>query len=268
MTKHRYFSYLAIMFAPIKKGRNAMNQAYQVKLDAFEGPLDLLLHLINQYEIDIYDIPMAEITEQYMRYIHTMQHLELDIASEYLVMAATLIAIKSNMLLPKQEVFEDTDDYEEDPREELMQRLIEYRKYKNVAERLKEKDMNTNQIFTRAPVVFETFSEQKRPMEKGNISIYDMLGALGRMFERKKWNEPLDTKIERSEIPIEQRMEDILQSVKKEKDGVSFDQLFPYYSRSHIVITFMALLELMKDHKVYCKQTTHFDSLYVFCMEE
>jgi segregation and condensation protein A len=250
------------------KGRIAMNQAYQVKLDAFEGPLDLLLHLINQYEIDIYDIPMAEITEQYMRYIHTMRHLELNIASEYLVMAATLIAIKSNMLLPKQEVIEDIDEYEEDPREELMQRLIEYKKYKNVAERLKEKDTNSNQTFTRAPVIFETFSEQKPPIKKGDISIYDMLGALGRMFERKKWREPLDTKIERNEIPIEQRMEAILQTVKKEKDGIQFDQLFPYCSRSHIVITFMALLELMKDHKVYCKQTTHLDSLCVFYREE
>ena len=107
-----------------------MNQAYQVKLDTFEGPLDLLLHLINQYEIDIYDIPVAQITEQYMNYIHAMQHLELNIASEYLVMAATLLAIKSQMLLPKQEIDEIEEEYVEDPREELMQRLIEYRKFK------------------------------------------------------------------------------------------------------------------------------------------
>ena len=123
-----------------------MNQAYQVKLDAFEGPLDLLLHLINQYEIDIYDIPMAQMTKQYMSYIHTMQQLEINIASEYLVMAATLIAIKSNMLLPKQEIVDDTDEYTEDPREELMQRLIEYRKYKNIADQFKEKEVNANQI--------------------------------------------------------------------------------------------------------------------------
>ena len=105
-----------------------MNQAYQVELDAFEGPLDLLLHLINQQEIDIYDIPMAEITKQYMDYIHTMQKLELNIASEYLVMAATLVAIKSQMLLPNQEMIDEIDEYTEDPREELIGRLIEYRK--------------------------------------------------------------------------------------------------------------------------------------------
>src|SRR5690606_30870527 len=102
-------------------------EAYKVKIDAFEGPLDLLLHLINSYEIDIYDIPVAQITEQYMIYIHTMQKLELDIASEYLVMAATLLAIKSQMLLPNPEIDEIEDEYEEDPREELVKRLIEYR---------------------------------------------------------------------------------------------------------------------------------------------
>src|SRR6185312_14133630 len=100
---------------------------YQVKIDAFEGPLDLLLHLVNELEIDIYDIPVAEITEQYMEYVNTMQKIELNIASEYLVMAATLLEIKSAMLLPKKEVISE-DEYEEDPREELINRLIEYRK--------------------------------------------------------------------------------------------------------------------------------------------
>ena len=111
---------------------------YHVKINAFEGPLDLLLHLINRLEIDIYDIPVSEITEQYMLYIHTMQELHLDIASEYLVMAATLLSIKSRMLLPKQEeeLFEDEfgEEPEEDPRDELMRRLIEYRKYKEAAD--------------------------------------------------------------------------------------------------------------------------------------
>lgn len=241
-----------------------MGQAYQVKLDAFEGPLDLLLHLIKQYEIDIYDIPMAQITKQYMKYIHTMQHLELNVASEYLVMAATLIAVKSHMLLPKQDIFNETDDYLEDPREELMHRLIEYRKYKNIAEKLKEKEIDANQIFTRAPFVSEDFISQKKPILQGDQSLYDMLGALGKMFERKSWNEPLDSKIKRAEISIEQRMDDVLKLVKREERGISFDELFPYKSRAHIVVTFLALLELMKANAIYCKQAKHFDSLFVF----
>ncbi|MFD1850533.1 segregation/condensation protein A [Oceanobacillus bengalensis] len=245
-----------------------MNQAYQVKLDAFEGPLDLLLHLINKYEIDIYDIPMAEITHQYMDYVHTMQRLELNIASEYLVMAASLVAIKSQMLLPKQEILDESDEYMEDPRDELMKRLIEYRKFKEAAVKFKEKEMEANQIFTRSPTVFDNLSIEKQPVRKGDVSVYDMLSALGKMFERKSWNQPLDTKISRVEIPIEQRMKDVLETVKASKVGVAFDDLFPYPSRSHIVITFMALLELMKSKEVDCKQKNNFETLYVYYLEE
>ncbi len=111
-----------------------------IKLDVFEGPLDLLLHLIQKLEIDVYDIPIAAITEQYMQYIHAMKSLELEVAGEYLVMAATLMAIKSQMLLPKQEILiEENDPYEEDPRDMLVAQLLEYRKYKYAAEQLSEK---------------------------------------------------------------------------------------------------------------------------------
>ncbi|WP_106497359.1 segregation/condensation protein A [Lentibacillus sp. Marseille-P4043] len=244
-----------------------MNQAYQVKIDSFEGPLDLLLHLINRYEIDIYDIPVAQITRQYMEYIHTMQKLELNIASEYLVMASTLLALKSQMLLPKQEIETEDDEFAEDPREELMGRLIEYRKYKKAAENLQEKELDANQIFTRSPVHFDNV-DVDQPVEKGDISIYDMLGALGKMLERKKWNEPLETKIKRIEISIEERMKEVRQVVKASEQGVSFDNLFTYQSRSHIVVTFMALLELMKEKEVYCVQEKQLDTLYVFYMEE
>ncbi|TQS74454.1 segregation/condensation protein A [Ornithinibacillus gellani] len=238
-----------------------MNDGYQVKLDSFEGPLDLLLHLINRYEIDIYDIPVAEITEQYMQYIHTMKRLELNIASEYLVMAATLIAIKSQMLLPKQQL-PDEEEYMEDPREELMNRLIEYRKYKNAAEQLKEKETNANQIFTRPPVIFKELEKQV-PIMPGELSIYDMLGALGKMLERKKWTAPLETKVHRAEIPIEQRMEEVLMQVQQTKDGILFDELFTYPSKSNMVVTFIAILELMKKQQIYCRQTKHFEALYI-----
>ncbi|MFD2630733.1 segregation/condensation protein A [Oceanobacillus kapialis] len=245
-----------------------MSEAYQVKLEAFEGPLDLLLHLINKYEIDINDIPVAQITEQYMQYIHTMQKLDLNIASEYLVMAATLVAIKSQMLLPKQEIDEELDDYVEDPREELMQRLIEYRKYKDAAEKLKEKEDDSSQLFTRSPIVFRELKQSPTKVVQGDLTIYDMLGALGKMMERKKWKEPLETKVQRAEIPIEQRMEEVIELVRKRQNGIYFDELFTYQSRTHIVVTFMAVLELMKSRKVFCEQERHFDALLVHYMEE
>jgi len=237
-----------------------MSLQYRVKLEAFEGPLDLLLHLIKQYEIDIYDVPLVEIIDQYTRYIETMKYLELNMASEYLVMAATLIALKSEMLLPKQEI-EDDDEYVEDPQEALMQRLINYRKYKEAAEKLKNKDHQ--QIYTRPTTLFR-YSDKKQPIEQGNISIYDMIGAVSKMLERKKWSQPLETRVTRIEIPIEQRMEEIVRLLTDEKENISFDQLFVYPSRSHIVVTFIALLELMKDNIVYCQQDGNFDSIYIY----
>src|SRR5690625_3049930 len=174
----------------------------------FEGPLDLLLHLINQYEIDIYDIPVAQITDQYLDYIHQMERLELNIASEYLVMAATLLALKSQMLLPKQEIKEEIDEYEEDPREELVQRLIKYRKFKEAAYHLQEKESDANQIYMRSPTVFD-HQNVNPTIVTGSVTIYDMIGAVHQMLKRKKWNEPLETKVQRIEIPIEQRMEDM-----------------------------------------------------------
>lgn len=244
-----------------------MNQAYHVKLDTFEGPLDLLLHLINRYEIDIYDIPMAQITEQYMEYIQTMQQLELNIASEYLVMAATLIEIKSQMLLPKQELPDQHDDYMEDPREELMERLIEYKKYKSLAKQLGKKELEANQIFTRPALPIDQDETPRASLNQGEVSIYDMLDALGRLFERKKWDAPLETKVQRVEIPVEQRMEEIMHIVKRAENGIAFEQMFPIPSRSLIVVSFIAILELMKENQIICKQKKHFDSLYLYDYE-
>ena len=142
---------------------------YNVKIDAFEGPLDLLLHLINRLEIDIYDIPVSEMTEQYLLYIHAMKELQLDLASEFLVMAATLLAIKSKMLLPKHEeemLDENFDiDLEEDPREELVERLIEYRKYKEAAGDLKSLEEERGLMFTKPPSDLSDLAKEKIPEE-------------------------------------------------------------------------------------------------------
>ena len=242
-----------------------MDEMYKVKLDTFEGPLDLLLHLVNELEIDIYDIPMAEITEQYLQYIQEMQRIELNIASEYLVMAATLLEIKSAMLLPKKEVkFED--EYEEDPREDLVNRLIEYRKYKEVAEQLKEKELEENQIFTRPPVQFEDWMK-KAPIQPGGVSVFDMLQALEKVIERKKWNEPLETTIQKMEISIEERMEEILKKISDVQQYIPFEELFPYANRSHIVTTFLAILQLLKNNDINCIQKNHFQTIYI-CRQE
>lgn len=241
-----------------------MEFTYEVKLDTFEGPLDLLLHLVKQLEIDIYDIPVSTITEQYMHYVKQMQTLELTVASEYLVMAATLIELKSQMLLPKQELPGDDEEYLEDPREELMQRLITYRKYKEAAEQFQEQDTHTT--FTRSPAVIPE-KKEVIPLQAGSVTIYDMMSALDKMFERKKWDQPLHTTVARAEIPIEERMEEIYQLVAMKQNGVNFESLFTIRSKPHIVTTFIAILELMKNQKVICKQENNFAALYIFINE-
>ncbi|MFC4387704.1 segregation/condensation protein A [Gracilibacillus marinus] len=234
---------------------------YKVKLDLFEGPLDLLLHLINKYEIDIYDIPVAEITQQYMSYIHAMQQLELDIASEYLVMAATLLEMKSKLLLPNQNV-ELEDEYEEDPREDLMRRLIEYRKYKQAAEQLKERELEQSNVLTRPPFHIEVNTERKIP--EGNANIYEMIHAMSKILERRKWNRPLETTIQKREIPIKERMDEIIDILDSSQSGVSFYNLFPTVTKNYIVATFIAILELMKSNDILCVQENHFDELMIY----
>ncbi len=243
-----------------------------MKIDAFEGPLDLLLHLINRLEIDIYDIPVSEITEQYMLYIHTMQELELDIASEYLVMAATLLSIKSRMLLPKQEedLFDDEfeGEQEEDPREELMRRLIEYRRYKEAAQDLRSLEEGRSQVYTKPPSDLSEYGSQStNQMDSLNVSLYDMLGAFQKMLRRKKIQKPLQTKITRQEIPIEKRMEEILEDLRINPGRRRFVDLFPSNSKDHLVVTFLAILELMKSHLVLIEQENNFSDIYVMGSE-
>lgn len=246
------------------------NLHYNVKIDSFEGPLDLLLHLINRLEIDIYDIPVAKITEQYLIYIHTMRELQLDLASEYLVMAATLLAMKSKMLLPKHEETLDEFEFEveEDPRDELVERLIEYRKYKEAATDLKQLENERGLMFTKPPSDLSDYTKELK-LEKAelNVSLYDMLAAFQKLMRRKKLQRPLSTKITRQEIPIEQRMAEIIGELKKTKGRTSFFDLFPSYEKDYIVVTFLAILELMKRREIYVEQESNFSEIFVMGKE-
>lgn len=238
---------------------------YNFKVEAFEGPLDLLLHLIHRYEIDIYNIPVAEITEQYLSYIHTMKDLQLDVASEYLVMAATLLQIKSKMLLPKQEedVPDNGEDFIDDPRQELMERLIEYKKYKQVAAELKEREQERAQLYTRSPIDFTSFQQEEETSLPLDITLYDMLAAFQKLMRRKKSKRPVTTRIARQEIPIEQRMSDILQQLETAEGRQSFYDLFVDEEREVMVVTFLAILELMKNQQIIIEQEHNFDEIFL-----
>ncbi|MCM3586452.1 segregation/condensation protein A [Mesobacillus maritimus] len=242
-------------------------EEYNVKIDAFEGPLDLLLHLINRLEIDIYDIPVSEITEQYLLFIHAMKELKLDVASEYLVMAATLLAIKSKMLLPKHEEEQDEEFFyeeEEDPRDELVERLIEYKKYKEAAHEFKSLEQDRGLIYTKPPSDLSDYAKEA-PSDKQdlNVTIYDMLAAFQKLMRRKKLQKPLSTKVTRQEIPIERRMGEILELLREKRERKSFYDLFPVPDRSHIVVTFLAVLELMKRQEIIVEQEQNFAEIFV-----
>lgn len=244
---------------------------YSVKLQTFEGPLDLLLHLIQKNDLDLYDIPVKEITEQYMIYIRTMQILQLDIASEYLVMAATLLHMKSQMLLPAQEeeIGEDDLEYEDSEylREELMQRLIEYKKFKEAAGELKEREKVRSDLFSKPMSDLTPFLKDDHDSEGAssmNVSIYDMLQAFQKMMKRKQKPISAFSKIQREDIPIDEKMAQIMAELSRSQGKKRFSELFEKEERYHVVIVFLALLELMKANVVVCDQENNFADIMIY----
>ncbi|KIL38093.1 segregation and condensation protein A [Gordoniibacillus kamchatkensis] len=238
------------------------------KLEIFEGPLDLLLHLIDKNEIDIYNIPIKEITDQYMEYVHAMQELELDVTSEFLVMAATLLSIKSKMLLPKPPVieFDYEDDYMDedfDPRAELVQKLIEYRKYKAIADTLREKELDRSLIYTREPEDLTPFQPTvpQNPVE--GLDIADLLLAFRRTL-RKMVTRNAVAKIQRDEISVKDRMKQVVELLDQRGGKLLFSKLLDgEQTKDDIIVTFLALLELMKVKQIECYQHRLFDDIVI-----
>ncbi len=229
--------------------------AYQVKLEHFEGPLDLLLFLIREHEVDIYDIPISLVTQQYLQYLELLKLLDLEVGSEYLLMAATLLRIKSKLLLPRRP--EEDEEEAADPREELVQRLLEYRQFKEAAGVLNEHQDRNADVFYHPPV--ENWDEDMNGVETldtrlaGNLNLWDLLQAFKFTLDRAK--DDFDRTVERETISIEDRMENILDSLRSRKN-LFFSSLFQEdLSRSFLIITFLALLELIRQNRVVFEQT-------------
>jgi segregation and condensation protein A len=216
---------------------------YQVKLDIFEGPLDLLLYLIKKNEVDIYDIPIALITGQYLEYLDLMRELNLDIAGEFLVMASTLIKIKSQMLLPPVEGEGEGED-EADPRAELMEHLLEYQRYKEAAQQLFTRELLEKDIFTR-PLTDEPGQAKSEEDVLIEASLFDLVDALRKVIERKDLPEHyMGVAVEK--ITVRDKIISILQQLKQTPQIV-FQSLFdPLVTRYEIVVAFLAVLELIR----------------------
>ncbi len=228
---------------------------YKVRLEAFEGPLALLMHLIDKNQVDIYDIPIAVVTEQYLDYIRAMEHFNIDVASEFLVMAATLLQIKSRMLLPKPPAAEQLAE-EVDPRQELVQRLLEYRRFKQAAADLEEMLRKREQFIARPPGYFAT----KIVLPEG-LKIDDLIEAFAAV-----WESAVDefAFIAREEISVQDKMQDILLLLRKQGGRLEFAQtIIRSGSRTEMVTAFLALLELIRLKRIHIEQERSFGPIYL-----
>ena len=222
---------------------------YKFTINDFEGPLDLLLHLIKESNINICDINIVEITEQYLNFIEKEQNLNLNIASEYLIMAAELIEIKSKMLLPKQE---KNIDEETDIKENLINKLIEYNKYKGIIPQLKELNNERNTIYTKSPENLNYLEKEKVNNESSDLHI--LLNAFNKFLNEQKDNEPLKTTVTKKEYSIEKRNKEI-------KNIINFIELFDTISKEYIVITFLSILDLAKKNEIIIEQDKNFKNI-------
>ena len=231
---------------------------YEVKINEFEGPLDLLLHLIKQDNISIYEISIDRITKQYLEYIEKMEELNLDIASEYLVMAAELIEIKSSSLLPKSD--NEDDEYEEDPKERLINRLLEYEKYKNMTSTFKELEEYRSEIHTREPSNLLEFRDEEE-IDYG-VNLNDLLEAMKNFLQDQELKKPLNTKITNKEYSIHKRSKEIRNILKKKKK-VNFKDLFEVYNKEYIVITFLSILSMSRNQEILIEQENNFKNIII-----
>lgn len=239
----------------------AEQSPYNVTLEIFEGPLDYLLALIRQNEIDIYDIPIARVTEQYLQYLALMESLDLDVAGEWLVMAATLLEIKSRMLLPRDENAAATDEEEPaDPRLELVERLIEYERFKEAAEMFREREEERSKVFVRGPADVEY--ELKPLISLEDITAADLLTALQRVLEDV--GEGDVTTLERRKITVRMKMREIWRRLTSHGGQLRFEELFEgSVERIEVVVTFVALLELLKMRRVRARQKVPFGPIEI-----
>jgi segregation and condensation protein A len=244
---------LATAEAP-ERDDEAQRDSYRVKLEIFEGPLDLLLYLIKKDEIDIYDIPIARITEQYLAYLELMQELDISVAGDFLVMASTLIYIKSKMLLPPDPKVDGEEDLSDDPRAELIERLLEYQKFKSASQMLYSRGEIESACYTRGPL--ETDSSNPEV----STTLFDLLRVFREVLKRAEAQ--IEMEIARDEMTIAEKLAQI-HAVLEERERINVRELFEMSrSKRELIITFLALLELVKEWKIYLIQDEPFGEIF------
>ena len=244
----------------------------EVKLQVFEGPLDLLLYLIEKNKVDIYDIPIVDITEQYLEYIRQMHREDMNIMSEFLVMAATLIDIKCRMLLPK-EVNEDGE--EEDPRTELVEKLLEYKMYKYMSYELKDKQMDAGKVWFKNRTMPKEVADYTPPVDYEQLIGEVNLSGLREIFESvmKRREDKIDPirsqfgKIEKDEVDMDAKMSYVQDFILLQRKCSFRNLLEKQHSKMEVIVTFMVVLELMKIGKILIEQQEAFGDIYITSKE-
>ncbi len=250
-----------------KRGKRG-NMELTVKLQVFEGPLDLLLYLIEKIKVNIYDIPIVEITDQYMEYLTEMKRRDLNILSEFLVMAATLIDIKSKMLLPSAQ---DDEEEEEDPRAELVQQLLEYKMYKCMAYELKDRQIDAQRVMFKEPTLPEEVLAYEEQVNLKELVSDVTLARLNEIFQNimKKQVDRIDPvrskfgKIEKEEVSLEEKMTHLEDYAKSHRHFSFRNLLEAQAGKVEVIVTFLAILELMKLGKIYISQEHIFDDIRI-----
>ena len=227
----------------------------------FEGPLDLLLHLVKESKMDIYEINVHSIINQYLDFIRSLEEKNIDIASEYLVMAAELIHLKSKLLINRRDEENEEDEFSFNSEEDLKNKLIEYEKYKEITKNFHELEEKRAEVYTKIP---ESLSEyvESAGIIKGEFNVEDLFKAYQLFIERQKLDKPLNTKITKRELSVEDKIKDIRHILKKKKK-VNFIELFTELTKENVVVTFLSILEMSKNNEILLTQEASFSPIMI-----
>ena len=230
-------------------------------INDFEGPLDLLLHLVKTAKMDIYDIDTKYIIDKYLEFINTLNKDDLDDASEYLVMASELIHLKSRLLLNLESEESNDDEYTINSEEDLKNKLIEYEKYQNVTNVVKELEEKRNEFFTKLPENLSKFAPENKKLE-GNMNVELLKQAMIELQKRMDYQKPVSTRITKREISVEDR-KNYIRTVLEKRKHVKFTDLFEEYTKEMVVATFLSILDMCKLQEITLKQDNNFDEIYI-----
>ncbi len=233
---------------------------YNFCINDFEGPLDLLLHLVKESKMDIYEINIHDIINQYLDFIHSLEEKNIDIASEYLVMAAELIHLKSKLLVNRKEEEDEEDEFSINSEEDLRNKIVEYEKYKKITEDFKELEEKRSEVFTKLPESLQEYVDNT--IDKGEFDITELFNAYKQFLERQQLTKPLNTKVTKKEINIEDKIKDI-RTILNNKKRVNFLELFTEITKENVIVTFLSILEMTKNNEIILTQKDNFSPIMI-----